>query len=159
MRTDVFTKAKRSAVMAAIRPRGNKTTEECLVKVLRSARLVGWRRHYPLPRTPDFVFRQPRVVIFVDGCFWHGCPSCYRRPKSRRKYWDGKLAGNIARDRRNRAQLLGMGWHVVRIWEHELATSPAKCVSKIQRKLRRSRSLPARQKKSHTRISSRGCGR
>ena len=70
---------------------------------------------------PDFVFARKRVVVFVDGCFWHGCPKCYRRPSSRCSYWDAKVAANKARDRRVTRTLRRMGWRVVRIWEHELA--------------------------------------
>jgi DNA mismatch endonuclease (patch repair protein) len=145
--------------MAAIRPRGNRTTEIRLMKMLRSFRISGWRRHYHLPGTPDFAFPQKRVAVFVDGCFWHGCPRCYRRPKASRKYWDAKVAGNIARDRRNRARLRRMGWHTVQIWEHQLATSPAKCLTQIQHKLKQGASISPRQFKQATRISSRDCDR
>jgi DNA mismatch endonuclease (patch repair protein) len=62
-----------------------------------------------------------RVVIFVDGCFWHGCPRCYRRPASNTKYWDSKVSKNRQRDRKVRVTLRRCGWRVLRIWEHELA--------------------------------------
>jgi DNA mismatch endonuclease (patch repair protein) len=88
-----------------------------------------------LPGKPDFTFSRRGLAVFVDGCFWHGCPRCYRRPHSRRRYWDAKVAGNILRDRQNSARLRRMGWRVMRIWEHELVTSPAKCVERIKRKL------------------------
>ena len=71
---DVFTKAKRSQVMSRIRGRGNQETELALAKLLRAARINGWRRHAPIFGRPDFTFHKERVVIFVDGCFWHGCP-------------------------------------------------------------------------------------
>lgn len=132
---DKFSTSERSRIMAHVRSRGNKSTEGKLVSFLRRNRLTGWRRNWKLVGNPDFVFPHPRVVIFVDGCFWHGCPRCYRRPKSRRKYWDAKVAGNITRDRRSRARLRRLGWRVVRIWEHELVTSPTNCVRRIQRKL------------------------
>lgn len=121
--------------MASIRSAGNQTTELRLLKLMRTAKVSGWRRNMKLLGKPDFVFRAQRVALFVDGCFWHGCPCCYRRPKSRRMYWDAKVAGNIARDCLNRVRLRRMGWSVLRIWEHELVTSPAKCVTRIQRKL------------------------
>lgn len=70
---DVFSKHKRSQIMAAIRSRGNKDTELKLASILRAARITGWRRNQPLSGHPDFVFRSQRVAIFVDGCFWHGC--------------------------------------------------------------------------------------
>ncbi len=67
---DVFTRGKRSEVMAAIRSKGNRDTEICLASVLRKAGIKGWRRHMPLAGKPDFVFREQRVAVFVDGCFW-----------------------------------------------------------------------------------------
>ena len=61
--------------MAAIRSRGNKDTELKLASILRASGITGWRRHQPLPGHPDFIFRHARLAVFVDGCFWHGCPS------------------------------------------------------------------------------------
>ncbi len=71
---DVFSKSKRSKVMAAIRSKGNKDTELRLAFILRAYGIKGWRRHYPLPGKPDFVFPKQRLAVFVDGCFWHSCP-------------------------------------------------------------------------------------
>ena len=67
----------------------------------------------------DIAFPGRRVAVMVDGCFWHGCPAHYRRPKSRNEYWDAKLARNQTRDARNDRVLTSAGWTVVRIWEHE----------------------------------------
>lgn len=67
---------------------------------------------------PDLVFRALRVAVFVDGCFWHGCPEHCRMPGSNVAYWEAKIARNRARDQRNDAALAGAGWRVVRIWEH-----------------------------------------
>jgi DNA mismatch endonuclease (patch repair protein) len=91
--------------MASVKSAGNATTELRLIELMRAGKIKGWRRNQRLVGHPDFLFRSKRVAVFVDGCFWHGCPRCYRRPKSRRKYWDAKVVGNIARDRRNRALL------------------------------------------------------
>ena len=81
--TDVFSKKKRSQVMAAIRSKGNKTTELRLASILRAHGISGWRRHQPLFGKPDFVFRRERLAVFVDGCFWHGCPQAL--PNASRK--------------------------------------------------------------------------
>ena len=70
--TDVFSKKQRSQVMAAIRSKGNKTTELRLASILRAHGIKGWRRDQPLFGKPDFVFRRERLAVFVDGCFWHG---------------------------------------------------------------------------------------
>jgi len=118
--SDVFTSKKRSAVMARIRGQGNKTTELALAAILRAEGVSGWRRHLPLPGRPDFAFPRVKIAIFVDGCFWHGCPKCYRRPASNRRFWDGKLLRNQARDRLVSRQLRIRGWTVFRIWEHDL---------------------------------------
>lgn len=118
---DTVSKEKRSSVMAAVKSKGNRSTELKLIGILRKYHLTGWRRNQSLFGKPDFVFRRQRVVVFVDGCFWHGCPKCYRRPSSSREYWDKKVQGNIARDRKVNEKLSLDGWTVVRIWEHELA--------------------------------------
>lgn len=66
----------------------------------------------------DLVFTRKRVVVFVDGCFWHGCPEHATAPKNNAEWWREKLAANVARDTRNRALLRDMGWMVVQVWEH-----------------------------------------
>jgi DNA mismatch endonuclease (patch repair protein) len=118
---DVFSKSKRSQVMAAIRSRGNKDTELKLALILRATRITGWRRHQPLLGRPDFVFWSRRVAIFVDGCFWHGCPKHGRKPSSNRSYWLPKLRRNKNRDMTIKRALIKRGWIVIRIWEHDLA--------------------------------------
>ena len=137
---DVFTKAKRSEVMSRIRGQGNQDTELVLVKLLRQHHITGWRRNQKVFGKPDFLFRRNRLAVFVDGCFWHGCPRCYRRPASNRKFWDAKLARNRERDREVARELRRLGWRVVRIWEHDLARRPAACVRTIQAALNPSRS-------------------
>lgn len=69
---------------------------------------------------PDFVFRHLRVALFVDGCFWHGCPKHATQPKTNAAFWRDKIAANRARDRRVTRVLRALGWRVLRIWEHEL---------------------------------------
>ncbi|MCB1077899.1 MAG: hypothetical protein KDM64_08750 [Verrucomicrobiae bacterium] len=84
-----------------------------------------------------FFFQAERVALFVDGCFWHGCPKCYRRPKSNQAFWDEKIRKNTARDRAVNRELKRKGWIVVRVWEHELK-APGKVAGKIRRALSRS---------------------
>ena len=117
---DVFTKAKRSRVMAAIRSKGNKETEMKLARIFRRHRISGWRRHLSLVGNPDFVFRKQRLTIFVDGCFWHGCPKHLRMPRSHQAYWLQKIARNRRRDWIVTRALRREGWRVLRIWGHEL---------------------------------------
>ena len=104
---DVFSKANRSRIMAAVRSTGNKATELRLVSLLRENRIKGWRRQEKLPGKPDFVFKCEKVAVFVDGCFWHGCPRCYRLPQ----------------DNRASRELRSLGWRVLRIWEHTLKSA------------------------------------
>ena len=129
--SDVFTKAKRSEVMSRIRGRGNKETELVFAKLLRAHGITGWRRHQSLFGRPDFTFRNERIVVFVDGCFWHGCPKHSNIPINNRPFWQNKLLANKVRDRLVTKTLRGEGWLVMRIWEHDLAQDPKKCVRKI----------------------------
>ena len=129
--TDIFSKRKRSELMSKVRSRGNKDTELALAKLFRCHHITGWRRHLALPGKPDFAFSKQKVAIFVDGCFWHGCPKCYTRPKTNRKFWDKKREENMARDRRVTRQLRSRGWKVIRIWEHSLQKSPHTCLNRI----------------------------
>lgn len=116
---DVFTEAKRSAVMSLIRGRGNKDTELRMITLFRAYGITGWRRGLALFGKPDFVFRRERVVVFVDGCFWHGCPKPKHAPlpKNRAEWWAAKLSRNKTRDRDVTRALRSAGWTVVRIWE------------------------------------------
>ena len=109
--------------MSRIRSR-NTRPEERLRKLL-WARGLRYRLHARvLGARPDLVFRQPRVAVFVDGCFWHGCPEHYVRPRSREEFWSAKLAENVARDQRQTALLEEGGWHVCRLWEHSIFEDP-----------------------------------
>lgn len=110
----------RTRLMSAIRSVKNESTEEELARILRRNGMSGWRRHLTLPGRPDFAFRQDRLAVFVDGCFWHGCPRCYKLPRRNRAYWTYKKQRNRARDRTVTRQLRSLGWKVFRIWEHEL---------------------------------------
>jgi DNA mismatch endonuclease, patch repair protein len=121
--SDWLTPEQRSRNMSSIRSKGNATTEGALLKVLRAARITGWRRHANLPGRPDFVFKAENLAIFVDGCFWHGCSRCYKLPHDNRTYWRKKTITNRERDRIRSRQLRKMGWRVLRIWEHTLKSA------------------------------------
>lgn len=126
----------RARIMSAIRGRGNKTTERAMAKALRKAGIVGWRRHARIAGRPDFIFPKYRLAIFVDGCFWHGCPTCYRPPRRNKTFWAEKLQRNCQRDRHVSASLRRSGWTVVRFWEHVLAT-PEIAVRRVEKSLAR----------------------
>jgi DNA mismatch endonuclease (patch repair protein) len=132
---DVFTKAKRSAVMSRIRGRGNKDTEIALMKLLRRHHITGWRRNQKVFGRPDFLFMRNRLALFVDGCFWHRCPKHCKIPAGNRAFWKRKFAANKARDRQVNRELRKLGWRVMRIWEHDLSKREDACVRRIARSL------------------------
>jgi len=144
---DMFTKRKRSAVMSAIRSRGNTATELRLITVFRAHGITGWRRGASLQWKveglklkkfrvrPDFVFRARKLSVFVDGCFWHGCPVHATRPKTNAAFWRKKIAANRTRDRLVTRTLRARDWTVLRIWQHELKPTHAR---RLLTRLRRS---------------------
>ena len=113
--------ATRSPHMRAARGRGNRSTAKRLRAALVCSGLSGWTMHAAdVPGTPDFFFPLQRVAVFVDGCFWHGCPRCGHVPKTNRAYWQGRIQLNQRRDRRNRRLLRKQGICALRFWEHQL---------------------------------------
>jgi DNA mismatch endonuclease (patch repair protein) len=121
--------------MQAIRSRDTKP--ERLIRQLVHAQGLRYRvAARPLPnlrRTADMVFRPAKVAVFIDGCYWHGCPEHYVSPKTNPGYWSGKVAGNIARDRDTDAWLRAAGWTVLRFWEHDSADECALMISAVVR--------------------------
>jgi DNA mismatch endonuclease (patch repair protein) len=119
----------RSAVMSRIRGKGTKP--ELVVAGLLASAGLQWEEHAKdLRGRPDFVLRESRVAIFVDGDFWHG----WRFPAWRLKLsekWERKIEGNRARDARNFRALRRAGWTVLRLWEHQIKKSPSDCLQKI----------------------------
>ena len=133
---DVFSKAKRSEVMSRVRARGNKATELAMVAFFRQHHVTGWRRNQALFGSPDFLFPEAKLAVFVDGCFWHGCPKHATQPTSNRAFWRKKLARNKARDLLVTRTLKQRGWFVLRVWQHELARrNDLRLVQRIQRAL------------------------
>jgi DNA mismatch endonuclease (patch repair protein) len=134
--SDIFTKAKRSEVMSLIRGRGNKVTELALAKLFRRNKITGWRRNQKIFGKPDFIFPKLKLAIFVDGCFWHGCPKHGTQPKGNRAFWKNKFARNKARDVFVTRTLRLAKWRVLRIWEHELSLkNEIRLFRRIQRAL------------------------
>lgn len=143
---DKVEQEKRSKIMASVRSEGNKSTELVLKEILNNEGLTGWRENArDLPGKPDFVFDKEKVAIFVDGCFWHGCPKCYRRPSSSQEYWDEKVRNNMRRDKRVRSKLRRQGWSVLRFWEHSLIDSD-KVIRRIKAKLSERREMISKEK-------------
>ena len=110
----------RSANMARIR--GSDTGPELSLRRALWRRGLRFRLNLRVEGSrPDIVFTSRKLAIFLDGCFWHGCPWHYVRPRSRQEFWDAKLQSNTARDRSQTGHLLEKGWSVMRIWEHDVA--------------------------------------
>jgi len=133
------TSAAASAVMRA--NRGTDTTAERAIRSLLHARGFRFRKHLPIQAgmirvRPDLVFTRQRLAVFVDGCFWHGCPDHGNVPRTNIAYWKWKLDRNRARDSAVDEALAAAGWVVLRIWEHVPAVEGA---TAIEAKLRRSR--------------------
>jgi DNA mismatch endonuclease (patch repair protein) len=104
------------------RVRSSDTAPELLLRsALRRHHLLGYRISHRIGRIrPDVVFLGRRVAVFIDGCFWHGCPLHYCSPQSNKPFWARKLADNTDRDRRQTKELEALGWKVTRIFEHEV---------------------------------------
>ena len=126
----------RGQLMSRVRSKGNETTEMRLASLLKKAGLHGWRRNQHIIGNPDFVWPSKKLAVFVDGCFWHG-HKCGKNitPKTNAKEWKLKITGNLERDRRVTRFLRRQRWHVVRIWECQLAKNPNACINKIRRAL------------------------
>ena len=132
---DRLTSRERSHNMSLIRAKGNSSTELKLITALRKHAVKGWRRHPPIMGRPDFIFRRQRILIFVDGCFWHSCPNHGHLPHGNAVYWRAKLERNRLRDQRIRCALRLRGWRVVRLWEHDLKKRPDRAARKVARLL------------------------
>jgi DNA mismatch endonuclease (patch repair protein) len=119
---DSLTKAERSAHMAKVRGKGNRSTELVVEEAFKGSKIRGWVKHpQEIIGRPDFYFPRTRLALFVDGCFWHACPKCGRRiPTARSEFWRRKIAQNRRRDEKVRRELRRQGLHAIRIWEHEL---------------------------------------
>lgn len=117
------------------RIRGKETGPELLLAGEMKLLGLEWEEHArDLPGRPDFVFRQARLAVFVDGDFWHG----YRFADWRDKLseaWEAKIAANIRRDVRNRASLRNLGWIVLRVWEHQVTARPRATALRVKRRL------------------------
>lgn len=134
---DDRSKAQRSETMRRVRSRG--TSCELALRAELRRRSIRFRAHRNLPGRPDFTLALPPgsalrgVAVFVDGCFWHGCPDHCRRPSTHSEYWRRKIDRNMARDRAADAALRAGGWRVLRIWEHALRESPGRCGARVAR--------------------------
>lgn len=116
---DVHTKEQRSKNMKAIRSKNTKM--EVLVSKYLWNNGIRFRKNVKnLFGKPDIAIKKYKVVIFLDSCFWHKCPEHFIKPSSNIKFWEDKIAANVARDFKVNEYYKNKGWHVLRIWEHEI---------------------------------------
>ena len=107
------------------------------MKLLKAVGIIGWRRGLKIFGNPDFVFSKIKLAVFVDGCFWHGCPRCYSEPKSNRAFWRRKITTNRKRDLAVKRALRKSGWRVMRIWQHELKRkNESRLLRRVERALK-----------------------
>lgn len=121
--------------------------ERALRSLLHARGLRFRKDHAPLPALrcrADLTFTRDRLVVFVDGCFWHQCPEHGSSPKANGAWWRKKLDGNVARDRRNDEALRAAGWTVLRLWAHESTEAMADVVQDALEEVRRSASARRR---------------
>lgn len=127
---DTLTKRQRSYCMSRIR-RHNTGVEQKLRKFFWKKGIRGWRLKSKLPGKPDLYFPKSKIAVFIDGCFWHKCPKCFIKPKSRLDYWIKKIAGNVKRDASVNARLRKEKIFAIRFWEHEVNCNLDKCYNKF----------------------------
>jgi len=120
------------------RIKGKDTKPETTLRKALWRKGLRYRLHYKIPGRPDLVFVGARIAVFVDGCFWHGCPDHSVQPKSNADFWKKKLATNMERDKQINAKLSGLGWKVIRIWEHEVSSELDAVVRRIEKAYHRS---------------------
>jgi DNA mismatch endonuclease (patch repair protein) len=133
---DVFTPEFRSEVMKRVR-RSRTADEELLHAALRRVGIRVRRNVASLPGSPDFVATAARLVVFVDGDFWHGRPWFTRRaaPKSNRRFWIERFESNRKRDRRVDRRLRALGWKVMRVWGTDVRKDPGRVAERVARRL------------------------
>lgn len=120
--------------------RGKDTGPEIILRKALWAKGLRYRLHYKVKGKPDIVFVGAKVAVFVDGCFWHGCPLHAVRPKANAEFWQKKLDANIERDARVSIELEALGWTVMRFWEHEIKEELASVIARVAEAVDQSRS-------------------
>jgi DNA mismatch endonuclease, patch repair protein len=140
---DVLTPRQRSHCMSRIR--GKNTRPELALREALWSRGFRYRLHYSITGRPDIVFPGAKVAVFVDGCFWHGCPTHAVKPKTNRAFWSQKIKKNKTRDQTVSDLLMAQGWTVLRFWEHELRNDVSAVTARIAMAVRKKGNGPASQ--------------
>ena len=133
---DTHTKEQRSYNMSRIKSKDTKPEIE-FRKFLWSKGLRGYRLHSKLRGKPDLYFGRLKIAVFIDGCFWHKCPVCFKKPKSNKKYWNQKITRNIERDMENDVFLESNNINVLRFWGHEIKNDINNCFNKLNKLIKK----------------------
>lgn len=131
---DTLTPEQRRRCMSRVK--GKNTAPEVKLRKALWKKGLRYRVGYKLPGKPDMAFVSAHVVVFVDGCFWHGCPVHGSIPETNRDFWEKKINKNIKRDRDVTEELECAGWKVVRVWTHELKENFENVVDKIAKEIK-----------------------
>jgi len=129
---DTHTKEQRSYNMSRIRSSDTKPELQFRHFIWKKG-IRGYRLHKKIRGKPDLYFSSKRIAVFIDGCFWHQCPECFKKPKSNKTYWNKKIRGNVERDLDTDIFLENSGVHVLRFWEHEVKSETNKCYQKLNK--------------------------
>ncbi len=128
---DVLTKKQRSYNMSMIKGKDTKP-EIALRRHLYKQGIRGYRLNYKISGRPDITFPKYKVAVFVDGCFWHMCPKCFKEPENNKQFWLTKIKGNVERDKKTNLALRKQAWKVIRLPEHKINKEPEKCINEIR---------------------------
>jgi DNA mismatch endonuclease, patch repair protein len=145
---DKFSKEVRSEIMSKIRSTGTKL-ETAVMDSLEERGLPFERNDKLLFGVPDISFREIKTVVFIDSCFWHGCPEHYKRPQSNHEYWDKKYKRNTSRDIKVNEWYDKYGWGIMRVWEHELKEDFESVIEEIVEFVDECRRVAEREDDSH----------
>jgi DNA mismatch endonuclease (patch repair protein) len=127
--TDNLTKTQRSKTMSHIKSKW--TNQEKKVHAWLSSKQIKHKMHPKIKGNPDILLTKSKCTIFINGCFWHGCPKCYKEPQTNRDYWIPKIRANKKRDRETYRILRNAGWGVKILWEHQLKDDFDSACSKL----------------------------
>lgn len=131
---DKFSEKTRSKIMSSIR--GKNTTPEMLIRKHLWSSGARYRIHdNSILGRPDIAFKGKKTAVFIDGCFWHACKSCYKEPKTNRIFWRKKITQNTNRRKKVKSALKKDGWTVLEFWEHEIRTDPNAITNIIKSKV------------------------
>ncbi|MDD4878210.1 MAG: very short patch repair endonuclease [Candidatus Nanoarchaeia archaeon] len=128
---DIFSKHKRSQIMSQIKSKNTSLELDFRRRLWKEG--LRYKTHYAIEGKPDIAFVSRRIAIFIDSCFWHNCPSHFRKPSSNKQYWDKKIKRNALRDKNVTRILTREGWQVLRFWEHDIIKKQEACIKKVKK--------------------------